>query len=396
MKLQDIQNLYDEYIFPTYTKIPLCLVKGKGAKVWDINGKMYLDFFPGWAVSGIGHCHPMVVNAIKHQVRSLIHIPNHIYVIKQAELAKEISKTSFPGKVFFCNSGTEATEAAIKFARKFGHDDERYEIITLSGSFHGRSSAGIAATAQEKVRKGFDPILPGFKYATFNDLASVKAQVNEKTIGIFLEPIQGEGGVNAATQEFMQGLRKLCDEKKILLILDEVQTGMGRTGKWFAYQNYGIEPDIMTLAKSLGSGVPIGAVIVNNKVQKEVFTPGTHGSTYGGNPLVCAAALATFKAIRKEKLLTNAVRLGEYFGSKLEAFKQRFSFIEKVKGIAMMRGLDLSIPGQAIVDKAREKGLLINCTQEKTLRIMPPINLSKNVLDQGLKILEEVFEEIKI
>ena len=395
MKLQDIQNLYSEFILPTYTRIPLCLVKGKGVKVWDLQGKEYLDFFPGWAVSGIGHCHPMVLNAIKHQVRTLIHIPNNMYILKQAQLAQEISKASFPGKVFFCNSGTEATEAAVKFAKKYGSDSGRYEIITFSGSFHGRTSAAIAATAQEKIRKGFDPVLPGFRYATFNDLESVKAQLTDKTVGIFLEPIQGEGGVNVATQEFMTGLRKLCDEKGLLLMLDEVQTGMGRTGKWFAYQNYGIEPDIMTLAKSLGGGVPIGAIIVNNKISKEVFTPGTHGSTYGGNPLVCAASLAVFKAIRKEKLLTNAVRVGEYFGEKLEALKQRFSFIEKVKGIAMMRGLELTIPGQPIADKAREKGLLINCTQEKVLRIMPPINVSKKIIDDGMRILEEVLEEME-
>ncbi len=395
MKTQDVQKLYDDYILPTYARLPLCLVKGKGAKVWDLEGKVYLDFFPGWAVSGIGHSHPAVVNAIKHQAKSILHVSNNFLNIKQARLAEEIVRCGFPGRVFFCNSGTEATEGAVKFARKFGSDTGRFEIITLTYSFHGRSSAGIAATAQDKVRKGFDPILPGFKYAEFNDLDSVKKQITDKTVAVFLEPVQGEGGVNVATPEFMKGLRKICDEKNLLLMLDEVQCGMGRTGKMFAYQNYEIEPDVMTLAKTFGGGVPIGAFVVHKKIQKELFTPGTHGSTYGGNPLVCAAALAVFKTIQQEKLLTHATQLGKYLGERLEAMKARFSVIEKVKGIAMMRGLSLKEPGQAIVDRAREKGLLINCTQDKVLRILPPINISKSLLDQGLKILESVFEELQ-
>ncbi len=395
MKTQDVQKLYDQYILPTYARTPLCLVKGKGARVWDLEGKAYIDFFPGWAVSGIGHAHPDLVSALKNQARTMLHVSNNFYNIKQARLAEAIIKTSFPGRVFFCNSGTEATEGAVKFARKYGSETGRYEIITLSSSFHGRSSAGIAATAQDKVRKGFDPILPGFRYAEFNNLASVKAQLTDKTIGIFLEPVQGEGGVNVATQEFMSGLRKLCDERDMLLMVDEVQCGMGRTGKMFAYQHYGLEPDIMTLAKTFGGGVPIGALVVHNRIKKDVFGPGSHGSTYGGNPLVCAGALAVFKVIQKEKLLTQANRLGDYLGARLEALKVKFSMIEKVKGLAMMRGLELKETGVPIVDAARARGLLINCTQEKVLRIMPPINISKRVLDEGLAILEQAFQDLE-
>ncbi len=395
MKVSDVQKLYSEFVLPTYTQVPLCLVKGKGSRVWDSNGKEYLDFFPGWAVSGLGHCHPMVVSAIKDQSRKMLHISNNFLNLKQGLLAKEISKSSFPGRVFFCNSGAEATEAAVKFARKYGHDSGRYEIITLRQSFHGRTLAAITATGQDKVKKGFDPLPAGFRYADLNDLESVKKELGEKTVAIFLEPIQGEGGVNVADPEFILALRKICDEKDLLLIFDEVQTGMGRTGKMFAFQHYGIEPDLMTLAKSLGSGTPIGALVANRRIKKEVFTPGTHATTYGGNPLVCAAALAVFKAIKKEKLLQNTVRMGDYLGKRLEKMKKKFPVIVKIKGMALMRGVELSISGNAIADKAREKGLLINCTQEKILRIMPAITVSKQLLDKGLNILEQIFEETK-
>ncbi len=395
MKTEDVKKLYSEFVLPTYTQVSVCLVKGKGSRVWDLAGKEYLDFFPGWAVSGLGHCHPEVVHAIKDQARKMLHISNNFLNLKQVQLAEVISQASFPARVFFSNSGAEATEAALKFARKYGHDSGRYEVITMKQSFHGRTLAAMTATGQEKIQKGFDPLLVGFRYADFNDLESVNKQVSEKTIAIFLEPIQGEGGVNVATQEFIQGLRKLCDEKDLLLIFDEVQTGMGRTGKMFAFQHYGIEPDLMTLAKSLGGGVPIGAFVVNRKIQKEVFTPGTHATTYGGNPLVCAAALAVFRAIRKERLLQNAVTMGNYLGEKLEALKGRFPVIQKVKGMALMRALELSIPGGAVADKAREKGLLINCTQEKILRIMPALTVTKKMIDRGLQILEESLSEVQ-
>lgn len=393
MKTKEVAKLYQDFVLPTYSQVGVCLVKGKGSRVWDIEGREYLDFFPGWAVSGLGHCHPMVSAAIKEQARKIIHISNNFLNLKQAQLAQEISKNSFPARSFFCNSGAEATEAAVKFARKYGHDTGRYEVITFRQSFHGRTLVGITATGQDKVKKGFDPLPEGFRYAEMNDLESVKKQITDKTIAIFFEPIQGEGGIHAATPEFMKGIRKLCDEKDMLLMLDEVQTGMGRTGKVFAFQHYGIEPDLFTLAKSLGSGVPIGALVVNNKVKKEVFTPGSHATTYGGNPLVAAAALAVFKAIKKEKLLQNAVKMGAYLGERLEAMKKKYPIIREVRGMALMRGVELTISGAAIADKARDKGLLINCTQDKVLRIMPAITVTKKLLDKGLSILEEVLKE---
>ncbi len=395
MKTRDVQKLYETYVLPTYRQTPLCLVRGKGSRVWDLEGREYIDFFPGWAVSGLGHCHPAVVNAIKEQSRKILHVPNNFYNVKQAELAREIIRHSFPGKVFFGNSGAEATDGAVKFARRWGSAAGKYEIITLRQSFHGRTLAGIAATGQDKVREGFAPIPEGFYYADMNDLTSVERLVTDKTAAIFLEPIQGEGGIHQATQAFMQGLRKLCDQKNILLMLDEVQTCMGRTGKMFAYQLYGIEPDVMTLAKSLGAGVPIGALVIHESQLGSVMTPGSHGSTYGGNPLVCAAALAVFKAIRKERLLAAAQKMGSYFGQKLEALKAKYAFIVEVRGPALMRGLELSVPGAGIVDRCMKKGLLINCTQDRVLRIMPALTVSKKIMDRALTILDAALAEEK-
>ena len=393
MNSQDVRKLYEEYLLPTYKQYPICLVRGKGSRVWDLEGKEYLDFFPGWAVSGLGHCHPEVVNAIKHQARKMLHIPNNFLNIKQAELAREITKVAFPGKLFFCNSGAEATDAAIKFARKYGQDAKRFEIITMKQSFHGRTLGATAATGQGRIQKGFEPIPLGFTYADFNDLRSVESLITEQTAAIFLEPILGEGGIQVATQEFMRGLRRLCDQRGLLLILDEVQTGMGRTGKMFAYQHYGIVPDLMTLAKSLGSGVPIGALIVHQKIKKEVFTPGTHGSTFGGNPLVAAAALAVLRAIRKGGLLKHTVVLGNYLGQKLDELRQSHAVIQEVRGMGLMRALQLSSSGAPLVEAALAKGLLINCTQETVLRIMPAITITKKLIDRGIAILDEVFQE---
>lgn len=394
MKTKEVQKLYSEFVLPTYTQLPVCLVKGKGSRVWDIEQREYIDFFPGWAVSGLGHCHPMVVSAMKEQARKMIHVSNNFLNPKQGLLAETIVKNSFPGRVFFCNSGAEATEAAIKFARKYGSESGRFEIITMKQSFHGRTLAAITATGQDKVKKGFEPLPAGFKYAELNNLASVEALVGDKTIAIFLEPIQGEGGVHAATQAFMDGLKKICEKRDMLLMLDEVQTGMGRTGKMFAFQHYGFEPDVMTLAKSLGNGVPIGAMVAHKRIQKEVFTPGTHASTYGGNPLVCAAALAVFKAIRKEKLLQNVETMGEVLREGLEGLKNKFPVIRQIKGMALMRAVELDIPGAPVVEACMRKGLLINCTQEKILRIMPAITVTKGLIKRALGILESAFEEV--
>ena len=393
MKTTDVQKLYEAFILPTYTTVPLCLVKGKGAKVWDIEGKEYLDFFPGWAVSGLGHCHPKVVSAIKEQSQKILHISNNFLNLTQAKLAERIIKESFPGKVFFCNSGAEAIEGAIKFARKFGSESGRYEIITMKNAFHGRTLAAVTATGQKKYLEGFDPLPAGFKQAELNDIESVKKAMGPKTIAVLLEPIQGEGGINVADGMFLKELRKICDQKKMLLIFDEVQSGMGRTGKMFAFQHYGIQPDLMTLAKSLGSGVPIGALVVSNKV-KNVLTPGTHASTFGGNPLVTRAALAVFDAIKNEKLLKNAQEMGDYLSTHLERLRHKFSFIREVRGRGLMKGVELSLPGKPIVDECRAYGLLINCTQDRVLRILPPMTVTKKQIDYAMGILEHAMMKI--
>lgn len=379
---------------PTYSRLPICLVKGKGSRVWDLEGKEYLDFFPGWAVSGIGHCHPIVVNAIREQAGKMLHIANNFLNVKQAELARTISEASFPSRVFFCNSGAEANEGAIKFAKKYGSETGRYEIITMKNSFHGRTLAAMRATGQDKFHQGFQPLMEKFLHAEFNDLESVKRLVTDKTIAIMLEPIQGEGGVCVANRDFLQGLRKLCDEKDMLLILDEVQTGIGRTGKMFAYQHYDLEPDLMTLAKTLGGGVPIGAFVVSRKIQKEVLTSGMHGSTFGGNPLVCAAALAVFKAIKKEKLLTNTIRMGKLLEQEFEKLKGKYPVIESARGMGLMQGLKLKEPSAPYADEARAQGLLINATQGDILRIMPPMTVTVKEIRLGMKTLDNVFSKL--
>ncbi|MCD6093540.1 MAG: aspartate aminotransferase family protein [Candidatus Omnitrophica bacterium] len=389
MTTKEIAKLYEKYVLPTYSHLPLALVKGKGVKVWDVHQRKYLDFFSGWGVSNLGHCHPRVVNALKDQARKLLHIPNNYYGLLQARLAREISEASFGGKVFFCNSGAEANEAAIKFARKYGRG-ERYEIISMLKSFHGRTLATLTLTGQEKYHLGYKPLPSGFRYVPFNDIKAAKEAINEKTIAIILELIQGEGGVNIADEDYIKELRQICSEKDILLIFDEVQTGIGRTGRLFCYQHYEVKPDVMLLAKGLGGGVPIGAIVVKKELA-DIFSPHSHASTFGGNPLVCKAALAVFKAIKKEKLLKNAVEMGAYLREKLEGLKKKYSFIKEVRGKGLMWAVELSIEGGEIVRACLEKGLLINCTQDKILRIMPPLVIKKKDIDKGLGILDEVL-----
>jgi len=396
MNSKDVASLYENYLLTNYTRLPLCLVKGKGSRVWDLEGKEYIDLFPGWAVSGLGHCHPKVVSAIKEQSKKILHVSNNYLNVKQALLAEKIIETSFPGRLFFCNSGAEAVEAAIKFSRKWGSETGRFEIISMKHSFHGRTLAAVTATGQPKYQEGFQPLPQGFRYAEFNDLKSIEALITNKTAAVMVEPVQGEGGIHVAAQGFMKGLRKLTSEKGLLLILDEVQSGIGRTGQMFAYQHYGIEPDLMVLAKSLGGGLPIGALVVHKAIGREVLTPGTHASTFGGNPLVCAAALAVFKAIEEEGLLERARELGSYLQTRFETFKRKYSFVKELRGLGMMCGIELTIPGADIAKKCLERGLLINCTQVTTLRLVPAANIPKKLLDKGLHILDGVLAEVKI
>lgn len=389
MKLQEIFDTYNSYIMPTYIKTPLIFLKGKGSYLWDIHNRKYLDFFPGWGVGNLGHCHPKVMTAVRDQISKLIFIPNNYYHIPQAKLAKELNFWSgFPAKVFFCNSGAEANEAAFKFARKFGKG--RYQIITFENSFHGRTLATLAATGQNKYKQGFSPLPEGFKTCPFNNLEAVKSALTDKTVAVMLELIQGEGGINIADQEFVLGLRKLCDEKKLLLIIDEVQTGIGRTGKMFAYQHYGISPDVVTLAKSLGGGMPVGAILVKKEIA-DILGQGTHASTFGGGCVICKAALAVLKAIQKERLLDKAKSSGEYLITQLNSLKNKYPIIADIRGKGLMIGIELQSRAKEVVKHCIERGLLINCTHEKILRLMPALNVTKRQIDQAVSVLDEVF-----
>lgn len=391
-KSQEIINLCAKYVLNTYTRTPVVFVRGKGASIWDMEGKSYLDFFPGWAVSGIGHCHKRVVQAVREQLKNIIHVSNNYYSRQQVLLAEKISKSSFGGKVFFCNSGAEANEAAVKLARAYGEDRGRFKVITMEKSFHGRTLAMVAATGQDKVKKGFTPLPEGFVHVPFQDIKALEQAVDDKTIAVMLEPIQGEGGINIADEDYIREVRSLCDELNLLLIFDEIQTGMGRTGKLFAYQHYGIEPDLITLAKTLGGGLPIGAMVVKDEFS-DALKPGMHAATFGGSPLVCAAALAVFDAIEKDGLLDNANRMGEFFAKKLKKLKKKFpDIISGIKQKALMIGIELSIEGDKIVEQCFRKGLLINCTQGNILRIMPPLIVKKGEIIKAIKILSDLLE----
>ncbi len=382
-------RLYYDYVVPSYTKFPLVMEKGKGCRIWDAQGEEYLDFFPGWAVSGLGHCHKRVVEAIKRQAERLIHVSNNYYHEQQALLAETIIHHSFPGKVFFCNSGAEANEAAFKLVRKLGNP-ARNEIIAMEKSFHGRTMMAIAATGQQKFQEGFQPIPQGFSHVPFNNIEAVQRAITPKTTAIILEPIQGEGGINVADQSYMNALRRLCNDKKIYLIFDEVQTGMGRTGRMFSFKNYGIEPDVMTLAKSLGGGFPIGAMVAKKEIA-DTLQPGTHATTFGGGPLACAASLAVFESIEKEKLLNQTVVLGAYLVKKLQALQKKFTIIREIRGTGLMIGVELTVEGKAIYEECVKRKLLINCTQGNVLRIMPPLVVKEKEIDRALEILEEVL-----
>ncbi len=390
MNTKELISQYNNFVIGTYTRIPAVIVKGKGSKVWDLEGNEYLDFFPGWAVSALGHCHPMVVNSIRTYLKKIIHVPNNYYNMLQGKLAQEIVKNSFEGKAFFCNSGAEANEGAIKLVRAYGSLKNKYEIITVENAFHGRTLATITATGQEKYQKGFQPLPPGFEKVPFNDIEALKNAITDKTAGIMLELIQGEGGINVADKDYVLALRKLCDEKDLVLVVDEVQTGMGRTGKMFCFEHYGITPDVMTLAKSLGGGLPIGALIASKKFQ-DVLKPGMHASTFGGSPIACSAALAVFEAIKKDKLLSNTVKMGEYLVKKLTELKNKHSIIKEIRGKGLMIGIQLNIEGKDIVENCFKEKLLINCAHVNVLRIMPAMIVTKAQIDKAIKILDKVM-----
>ncbi|HHW06171.1 MAG TPA: acetylornithine transaminase [Clostridia bacterium] len=382
-----------QYVMNTYGRLPLALVKGEGARVWDADGKVYLDFVSGLAVNSLGHGHPALVQAIQEQAAQLIHVSNLYWIKPQVELAKLLVENSCFDKVFFCNSGAEANEGAIKLARKYAKKhlgEDKFEIITMKKSFHGRTLATLTATGQEKFHQGYSPLPPGFKYVPFNDLQALAEAISPNTCAVMLEPIQGEGGVYPAEQEYLQAVRRWCDEKGLLLIFDEVQTGVGRSGELFAYQTYGVEPDIMTLAKGLAGGVPIGALLAKEQVAA-AFQPGDHASTFGGNPLATASGVAVLKTILADGFLPGVKEMSSYFFSKLNELQTKYPVVKEVRGKGLLIGVELHIPAAGVVSACREKGLLVNGVGEKTLRFLPPLIITKADVDEAVAILDEAL-----
>jgi acetylornithine/N-succinyldiaminopimelate aminotransferase len=393
MTTQETIELYSKYVIANYKRLPRVIVKGEGSYLYDADGNKILDMFPGWAVSGIGHCHPKVVDAIRKQAGELLHIDNTFYSEQQGQLAKLISERGFGGKCFFCNSGAEANEGALKLAR-LATAEGKYKFITAEGGFHGRTFATVTATAQPKYHEGFLPLLPGFVYVPYNDISALEKAFTDEVCAVMIEPIQGEGGINVATKEYVEAIRQLCDEKGAVMIFDEVQTGMGRTGKWFAYQHYDVEPDIITLAKALGGGVAIGAMMAKEELAVKLV-PGKHASTFGGNCIACAAGIAVVDAIEEDNLLENAVKMGEHAKQKLEQLGEKYDIIKEVRGIGLMIGVQLSSPGAEIVDKCLARGLRINCTNNTVLRFMPAMIVTKEQIDEAINILDGVLGEGK-
>jgi len=383
----------EKNIVGTYRRQPVVFVRGEGAHLWDIEGKEYVDFVAGIAVCSLGHSHPKVVEAIRKQAGTLMHVSNLYYTEPQIRFAEMLVENSFADRVFFCNSGAEANEAAIKLARKYGHDNlgGKYEILTMKGSFHGRTLAAITATGQEKFHAGFSPLPEGFKYVPFNDVQALEKAVSKKTCAVLLEPIQGEGGVRVPDESYLRAVRELCDRKGILMILDEVQTGMGRTGKLFGYEHYGATPDIMTLAKALGNGIPAGALAATEKVAA-AFGPGTHASTFGGNPLAMAAAVATLETILADGFLESCRKMGEYLQERLWSLRKDHPVIQEVRGKGLLVGLDLTVEGNPIVKACLERGVLINCTFDHILRFVPPLVITRQDVDRLVQVLDEVME----
>ena len=394
MTSKEIAELSGKFLMNTYGERVAAFVRGKGTRVWDAEGKEYLDLIAGIAVSTLGHCHPKVVERIVKQAETLIHVSNLYYTLPQIELAKVLVENSFAEKVFFSNSGAEANEAAIKLSRKSDSCDDgkpgRYEIITMEGSFHGRTLATLTATGQEKIKAGFGPLVSGFKCVPFNDLGAVEKAVGDETIAIMVEPVQGEGGDRVAEKEYIIGLREMCDRRDLLLIFDEVQCGLGRTGKLFAYEHYGITPDIMTLAKPVGGGLPLGVTLATEKVA-QVFQPGSHASTFGGNPVACSAGVATLKVILEENLVERAHVLGDYLVNKLCELRRKHPAIIDVRGKGLMVGIELSSPCKEIVKQCVLKGVLLNCTAETFIRFLPPLIVTEEEIDTGIAVLDEVL-----
>src|SRR4051812_36697651 len=382
-------ELFKKYVVPNYGRYPVSLVRGEGSYVWDAEGNRYLDFFPGWGCNLLGHCPPTVVEAVQEQVATLIHVPNTWHTPWQGQWAQALSERSFGGQAFFCNSGTEANEAAIKLAR-LHTPKERYKIITFTGGFHGRTLGATAATAQPKYHEGLGPLMAGFAYAPFGDLEATKKLIDKETAAIMVEPVQGEGGINIPPAGFLQGLRELCDENNLLLMFDEVQTGCGRTGEWFAYQHFGVTPDVMTLAKALCGGIAGGALLTKAEIAPSL-RPGMHAATFGGNPIAARAGIAYIEAVENENLLEHAKQIGSVFKKRLDELKAKTNVINEVRILGTMIGIDLAAEGAPIVKACLERKLLINCTHNTILRLLPALNISEEQVHEGCDILSDAI-----
>lgn len=389
-------NRADKYMFRTYGRFPICLVKGDGCRVWDEEDKEYLDFVGGIAVCALGHSAPLVTRALEEQSRELVHVSNLYYTKPQTELAQLLVENSFADRVFFCNSGAEANEAAIKLARRYSTEKfgaQRHAIVSMNNSFHGRTMATLSATGQGKIRAGYDPLLEGFKFSEFNDFDSLKGSLDDSVCGVILEPIQGEGGVVCPDSGYLKKVRELCNERGIILIFDEVQVGMGRTGSFFAHEHYGITPDIVTMAKALGNGLPIGAMLSTEELSR-AFGPGSHATTFGGTPLVTAVSRAVVKSILEDGWIEHCRAVGDYFKEKLQQLAQKYGMIKEVRGLGLIIGVELDTPGAPIVDACLKDGFLINCAQEKVLRFVPPLIVSENEIDLLIESLDKTFSEL--
>lgn len=387
-----LREQFDRYVIPNYSRFPLTIVRGEGSYVWDADGNRYLDLFPGWGCNLLGHCPPAVVQAVGQQVQELIHVPNTCYTTLQGRWAQLLSERSFGGQAFFCNSGTEANEAALKLSRLHTPAD-RYKIITFTGGFHGRTLGSTAATAQPKYHEGLGPLMAGFRYAPFGDLDATQRLVDDETAAILVEPVQGEGGVNLPPEGFLAGLRQLADDYDLLLIFDEVQTGCGRTGEWFAYQHFDVVPDIMTLAKSLCGGIAGAAMLTTAEIARSL-RPGMHAATFGGNPLAAAAGIATLETIEKENLLSRARALSALFRERLEQFVCESEAIREVRILGLMIGIEIDTEGEQVVEACLKKNLLVNCTHGKVIRLLPAMTLTDAQAHEGCDILTGVLKQL--
>lgn len=386
-------QLADQVMATTYQRFPVLIKEGKGCTLWDAQGRSYTDFVAGIAVCNLGHAHPELANAVSMQADTLWHVSNLYYTSPQTQAAALLVKNSFADRVFFCNSGAEANEAAIKLARKYFQErgePQRHRIIAMQQSFHGRTMAALSATGQEKIKSGFDPLLQGFDFVPFNDIQALRAQIKPDVCAVLLEPIQGEGGVHCPDPDYLKQVRKLCDQNGILLIFDEIQTGIGRTGALFAYQNFDVQPDIMTLAKALANGLPVGAMLAKSEVAA-AFGPGSHASTFGGTPLVSAAVVAVLKLLFEKKVILSCRKTGQYFKEKLEMLKTRHDNVAEVRGMGLLLGMELKIKAGPIVEQCMQKGFLINCIQDKILRFIPPLIISKKEINSLVNCLDEIL-----